>query len=79
MPKSTLLKLPQEKQAQMLAALRHTRYGYPLALHVWLLCAAGRTPTAIAAYLFGSRSSVYRMVRTYRAGTLGITFDEQGQ
>ena len=46
----------------MLAALRRARSGYLLALHVLLLCAAGRTPTEIAAYLFCSRSSVYRTV-----------------
>ena len=33
----------------MLAALRRARYGYLLAFHVLLLCAAGRTPTDIAA------------------------------
>jgi transposase len=41
-----------------------------LALHLLLLCAAGRTPSEIAAVLFCSRSSVYRVVRAYRAGTL---------
>jgi transposase len=33
-----------------------------------LLCAAGRTPTEIAAVLFCSRSTVYRVVRAQRAG-----------
>jgi transposase len=37
-----------------------------------LLCAAGRTPTEIAAALFRSRSSVYRTVRAYRRGTLAL-------
>jgi transposase len=55
----------------MLAELRRARYGYLLALHVVLLCAAGRTPTEIAVVLFCSRSSVYRVVRAYRAGSLG--------
>jgi putative transposase len=54
----------------MLADLRRARYGYLLALHVLLLCAAGRTPTEIAAVLFCSRSSVYRVVSAYRAGSL---------
>ena len=31
---------------------------------------AGRTPSEIAAVLFCSRSSVYRVVKAYRAGTL---------
>lgn len=62
----------------MLAALRRTRYGYLLALHVLLLCAAGKTPTEIASCLFCSRSSVYRIVAAYRAGTLGFERDEDG-
>ncbi|MGE0683794.1 MAG: IS630 family transposase [Candidatus Binatia bacterium] len=49
----------------MLAELRRARYGYLLALHVLLLCAAGRTPTEIATVLFCSRSSVYRLVKAY--------------
>jgi hypothetical protein len=70
MPTTTILDIPQPEQAQMLAALRRARYGYLLALHILLLCAAGRHPTAIAAVLFCSRSSVYRIVRLYRAGDL---------
>src|SRR5918992_575819 len=58
----------------MRAELRRARYGYLLALHLLLLCAAGRTPSDVANVLFCSRSSVYRIVRAYRAGTL--TFDE---
>ena len=63
----------------MRAVLRRTRYGYLLAFHILLLCAAGRTPTEIAAFLFCSRSSVYRIVRAYRAGSLGIRVDQDGQ
>ena len=40
MPHTTLLDIPQQEQDQMLAALRRARYGYLLALHVLLLCAA---------------------------------------
>jgi putative transposase len=76
MPRSTVLDIPQEEQAQMLAALRRARYGYLLALHILLLCATGRRPTAIAAVLFCSRSSVYRAVRAYRKGTLGSEHDD---
>jgi putative transposase len=79
MPCTTLLEMPQAEQAQMRAALRRARYGYLLALHVLLLCAAGRNPTDIAAYLFCSRSSVYRIVRAYRAGTLGLRVTHDGQ
>jgi putative transposase len=51
----------------MLAEVRHARRGGLLALHVLLLCAAGRTPTEIAAFLFCSRTSVYRVVDAYHA------------
>jgi transposase len=79
MPASTLLDIPEEEQVQMLAALRRARYGYLLAFHVLLLCAAGRNPTDIAAFLFCSRSSIYRIVRLYRAQKLGFTVDAEGQ
>jgi transposase len=79
MPTSTVVEIPLEEQAQMLAALRRARYGYLLALHILLLCAAGRTPTDIAAALFCSRSSVYRTVRAYREDTLGWEHDAQGR
>jgi len=36
--------MPQGEQAQTLAVLRRALYGYLLALHILLLCAAGRTP-----------------------------------
>src|SRR6266446_7580634 len=78
-PSTTLLDMPQEEQDQMLATLRRSRYGYLLALHVLLLCAVGRTPTEIARVLFCSRSSVYRIVRLYRAGKLGFTVDTAGR
>src|SRR5215210_5629654 len=61
----------------MLAQLRAARYGHLLAVHILLLCAAGRTPTEIAAALFCSRSSIYRTVRAYRRGrlVLGVGHD----
>ncbi len=79
MPSTTLLDIPAEEQAQMRAVLRRARYGYLLAFHVLLLCADGRNPTEIAAFLFCSRSSVYRLVRAYRAGSLGVRLDQDGQ
>jgi hypothetical protein len=66
MPNSNFIAIPTEEQAEMLAALGRARYGYLLTLHILLLCAAGRTPTDIAAVLFCPRSSVYRTVRAYR-------------
>lgn len=62
----------------MLAELRRARYGYLLALHVVLLGAAGRSPTEIAAVLFCSRSSVYRVVKAYRAGQLKGALEREG-
>jgi transposase len=79
MPTSTLVEIPEAVQAQMRAALRRARYGYLLARHIVLLCAAGRTPTASAAGLFCSRSSVYRTVRAYQEGSLGLKYDAHGR
>jgi hypothetical protein len=79
MPTHTVVDIPQEAQAQMPAALRRARYDYLLARRILLLCAAGHTPTDIAAVLCCSRSSVYRTVRAYRAGTLGLEPDEDGR
>ena len=77
MPRLTLVDIAPEEQARMRAELRRARYGYLLALHLLLLCATGRTPSEVAAVLFCSRSSVYRIVRAYRAGTL--TFSETSE
>src|SRR2546421_4111365 len=74
-PSTTLLEIPPSEQVQMRAVLRRARYGYLLALHVLLLCAAGRTPTEITTFLFCSRSSVYRIVNAYTAQRLDTLFD----
>jgi transposase len=68
MPRITIVDIPPAEQAQMLAEVRRARYGSLLALHILLLCAAQRTPTEIAAVLFCSRTTVYRVVAAYRAG-----------
>lgn len=68
MPRATIVEIPPAEQAHMVAEIRRARYGYLLALHILLLCAAQRTPTEIAALLFCSRSTVYRVVRAHRAG-----------
>ena len=70
MPGSTILDIPQPEQEWMLAEVRRARHGYLLALHVLLLCAAGRRPAEIATFLFCSRSSVYRIVHAYHAQRL---------
>jgi len=74
-PGATILEIPLHEQAWMLAELRRARYGYLLALHVLLLCAAGRTPTEVAAFLFCSRSSVYRIVQAYHSPRRDELFD----
>jgi hypothetical protein len=56
--------------ARLRAEWRRARYGDVRALHWLVLCAAGRTPSAIAAVLFGSRSRVSRVVQAARAGRL---------
>ena len=78
MPASTILDIPQPEQDAFLAAIRRSRYGYLLALHILLLCARGKTPTQISEFLLCSRSSVYRTVKAYRRGTLGFEWDEDG-
>jgi transposase len=69
-PRMTIVDLSPAAQAHMLAEVRRARYGYLLALQILLLCAAQRSPTEIATVLFCSRSTVYRVVRAYRAGDL---------
>jgi transposase len=76
-PASTIIELSCSEQEQLLFELRRARYGYLLALHILLLCAAGYTPTQIAAVLFCSRSSVYRVVKAYRAGSLDCLADAE--
>jgi transposase len=77
-PKATIIEIPPAEQAQMLAEVRRTRYGHLLALHILLLCAAQRTPTEIAAVLFCSRTTVYRVVQAYRTGQWdGLAVEEE--
>ncbi len=78
-PHSPFVAIPEEEQAERLAALRRARDGYLLARHIVLWCAAGRHPTAIAAVLFCSRSSVYRTVRADQEGSRGWEHDAQGR
>jgi transposase len=75
-PRTTIVEIPPAEQAHMLAEIRRARYGSLLALHILLLCAAQRTPTEIAAVLFCSRSTVYRVVKAYRAGQVAGLVEE---
>jgi hypothetical protein len=56
--RTTIVALPPAEQAYILAEVRRARYGYVLALPILLLCAAQRSPSELAAVLFGSRSTV---------------------
>jgi putative transposase len=76
-PGKTILEIPRQDQTQMLAQLRAARYGHLLAVHVLLLSAAGWTPTAIAAALFCSRTSIYRTVAAYRRGCLDLGLETE--
>jgi transposase len=78
-PRTTIIEMAPKEQAHILAALRQVRYGYILALPILLRCAAQRSVTEIAAVLFCSRSTVYRVVKAYRAGQVrGRTVGELG-
>jgi transposase len=77
-PRTTIVEISPTEQAQMLAEVRRAQHGYLLAIHMLLLCAAQRSPTEIAAVLFCSRSSVYRVVQAYRAGQWKNWAEEEG-
>jgi transposase len=77
--RTTIIEMAPEEQAHILAAIRRVRYGYELAWHILLLCAAHRTPTEIGAVLFCSRTTVYRVVKAYRAGQWAGVAEEGGQ
>ena len=81
MVRTTIVEIPPAEQAHILAEVRRARYGYLLAWHILLLCAAQRSPTEIAAVLFCSRSTVYRVVKAYHAGQLEglVEGEEAGQ
>ena len=72
MPRRTIVDISLEEQVCMRTDLRRARYGYLVALHLLLLCAAGRTPSEVASILFCSRSSGSRIVRADRSGTLSV-------
>jgi transposase len=80
-PRTTIIEMAPEEQAHILAEVRRARHGYVLALQILLLCAAQRTPTEIGAVLFCSRTTVYRVVKAYRAGQVagGAEAEENGQ
>jgi len=74
---TTVLEITTAEQEALLRELRQARYGHLLAIHILLLCAAGKNPTEIADFLFCSRSSVYRSIKAYRAARLDWQRDDQ--
>ena len=78
MPRTTIVEISPTEQARMVAEVRRARSGHLLAIHILLLCAAQRSPTEIAAVVFCSRSSVYQVVQTYRAGHWENWAEEEG-
>src|SRR5215813_11461301 len=76
MRSTTGLEIPIAEQEALLRELRQARSGHLLAIHILLLCAAGKNPTEIADFLLCSRSSVYRSVKAYRAGELDWQRDD---
>jgi len=73
-PRSTIGEISLEAQARRRTAFRRARSGDLVALPRLLRGAGGRTPSAVAAVRFCSRSSGDRIVRADRAGTR--TFEE---
>ncbi len=73
MPSSIVVTLTARQQALILAQLRQARYGHLLTLHTLLLLHHGYSPTQIAAYLFCSRSSVYRSRIAWHSGRFHLT------
>jgi transposase len=71
-PFPIVVSLTARQQALMLAQLRQARYGHLLTLHILLLLHHGYSPTQIAAYLFCSRSSVYRSRTAWHSGSFHL-------
>jgi hypothetical protein len=77
-PQSPFGEMPTAEPAELLAARRRARDGDLRARHLWLWCAAGRTPTDSAAVLCCSRARVSRTGRASQQGTLGWGHDDAG-
>ena len=70
MPSSTVMKLSARQQALLLAPWRRARYGHRLAWPILRLLHHGKSPSEIAEFLFGSRTSVYRTRTAWQAGEI---------
>jgi putative transposase len=67
-PSRIVIEIPAAEQARLRKHLRRARWGGWLALHILLLLSQQRSPTAIADWLFCSRSTVYAAAWAWRQG-----------
>jgi len=67
-PSRIVIEIPAVEQARLRKHLRRARWGGWLALHILLLLAQQRSPTAIAEWLFCSRSTVYATAWAWQQG-----------
>ena len=67
-PSRIVIEIPAAEQVRLRKHLRPARWGGWLALHILLLLSQQRSPTAIADWLFCSRSTVYAAAWAWRLG-----------
>jgi len=67
-PSRIVIEIPVTEQVRLRKHLRRARWGGWLTLHILLLLAQQRSPSAIADWLFCSRSTVYAAAWAWRQG-----------
>jgi transposase/IS1 family transposase len=67
-PSRIVIEIPAAEQARLRKQLRRARWGGWLTLHILLLLAQQRSPSAIAEWLFCSRSTVYAAAWGWQQG-----------
>jgi transposase len=67
-PSRIVIEIPAAEQVRLRKHLRRARWGGWLALHILLLLAQQRSPSAIADWLFCSRSTVYAAAWAWQQG-----------
>ena len=72
MRSTTVLEIPSAEQEALRRELRQARYGHLLAIHILLLCAAGKNPTEIADFLFCSRPKRLSLCQCLSRGRIGL-------
>jgi transposase len=68
-PSRIVIEIPAAEQVRLRKQLRRARWGGWLTLHILLLLSQQRSPTAIADWLFCSRSTVYAAAWAWRQGS----------